>query len=438
MVHPKPPFANRLAAVLMLGGLFVLGPGGRAEAQAAGPDVTVYDLSSTQNYGVTGGIRGYSVGTRSCNTGTKPLNWCDETGGCGLGTTDRDHPVIAQNMYRLKNGRFEQIGASWLKHGFSSTNTTTPGCGDGSCVEPPLGDHQLGVGCTDPYGAGLNGSRPMGRKSEVNPATGAYPFPYGGGGATTALWNQRLAVAEADMEASLNPGATYYVEGHYVAPDDAVNGNGLNNAAYRRVTVGAGNYNLTFAASTVRERAAIQVWPVVDPTVELVNVDLPTDPVERFHVARKVTDLGGGQWHYEYAVHNMNSERAADRLTVHFGQVAAISNVGFHDVNAHSNEPYDGTDWEVSNTPDSISWATPFFTPAENANALRWATMYNFWFDANRPPADIASHSLSLFEAGLPAEIVFLENEQAQTLFADGFESGNTSAWTGGKPASGS
>jgi hypothetical protein len=432
MLAPKPPFANRLAAVLLLGGLFVLGsPDSRAAAQTSGPDVTVYDLSSTQNYGATGGIRGYSVGTRSCNIGNKPLNWCDEEGGCGLGTTDRDHPVIAQNMYRLKNGRFEQIGASWLKHGFSSTNSTTAGCGDGTCVAPPLGDNQLGMGCTDPYGASLNGSRPLGRKSEVNPATGAYPFPYGGGGATAALWNQRLAVAEADMDATLNPGATYYVEGHYVAPDDAVNGNGLNNAAYRRVTVSAGSFNLNFAASTVRERSAIEAWPVVDPAVELVAVDLPTDPVERFHVARKVTELGGGQWHYEYAVHNVNSQRAADGLTITFGSAASFSNVGFHDVNAHSNEPYDGADWELTNTTDSLSWATPFFTPAENANALRWATMYNFYFDANRPPADIASHTLSLFEAGMPGEVVFLENAQAQTLFADGFESGDTSAWTG-------
>jgi hypothetical protein len=398
-----------------------------------GPDVTIYDLSGTTNYGTAGGIRGYSVGTTSCNIGDTPLNWCDNGGGCGGGTTSKDHPVIAQNMYRLKDGRFEQIGASWLKHGFTSLNNSAAGCGNGNCVNPPLGGDQLGVGCTDPYGSGLNGSRPLGRKSEVNPTTGAFPFPPGGGGSTAAVWNQRVAVAEADMEASLNPGATYYIEGQYIAPDDAIAGNGLNNAAYRRVTIGAGNFNLTMAASTVRQKSAIEVWPTVDPLVELVNVDTPGVPKERFHVARKVTALGNGQWHYEYAVHNMNSARGANRLTITFGQGTAFSNAGFRDVNAHSNEPYDGTDWEISNESDSITWETPFFTPSQNANALRWATMYSFWFDASRPPAEIATHTLGLFEVGSPAELEFLTTPQEVALFADGFETGDISQWSGKK-----
>ncbi len=398
--------------------------------QTSGPDVTVYDLSDTNNYGVSAGVRGYAVGTRSCNIGSKALNWCDENGGCGEGTTSHDHPVIAQNMYRLKDGRFEQIGASWLKHGFLSTNSTTAGCGNGQCVQPPLGDSQLGVGCTDPYGSGLNGSRPLGRRSEVNPTTGAYPFPYGGGGSTAVVWNQRMAVAEADLEASANPGATYYIEGHYIAPDDALAGNGLNNASYRRVTINPGNFNLVMAAATVRERSAIEVWPTVDPTVELIQVDTPSTPVQRFHVARKVTDLGGGVWHYEYAVHNMNSSRSADRLLVEFAEGTTFANLGFHDVNSHSNEPYDTTDWESSTTGTTISWSTPFFTPSQNSNALRWATMYSFWFDANRPPHEILSHRLGLFEVGSPDELVFWENLAAAPLFADGFESGDTTEWS--------
>ena len=402
-----------------------------AGAQSVGPDVTVYDLSDTSNYGVSGGIRGYSVGTTSCNIGNQPLNWCDNGGGCGNGTTNRDHPVIAQNMYRLKNGRFEQIGASWLKHGFTSLNQSAAGCGAGNCTSPPLGGNQLGVGCTDPYESGLNGNRPLGRKSEVNPSTGEYPFPPGGGGATAAPWNQRLAVAESDLDPALNAGATYYIEGQYVAPDDAEADNGLNNASYRRVTIQGASFNLQMAASTVRRKAAIEVWQTVDPTVEFVSVDAPTFPVQRFHVARKVTDLGNGTWHYEYAVHNLNSARAADSLTITFGQPASITNVGFRDVNAHSNEPYDGTDWEVANTGVSVSWTAPFFSPQQNANALRWATMYSFWFDSSRPPNEIAVHTLSLFESGMPASLAFWETKQEQALFADGFESGNTAAWSG-------
>ncbi|MEZ5441983.1 MAG: hypothetical protein R3F15_10895 [Lysobacterales bacterium] len=391
------------------------------DGASTGPDVTVFSLYDTQNYGLSNGKRGYSIGTRSCNIGTAPLNWCDNAGGCGAGTTPQEHPVIAQNMYRLKDGRFNQIGASWLKHGFLSTNSNTAGCGTGSCQTPPLGSDQLGVGCTDPYGSSLNGSRPLGRKSEVNAATGVFPFPYGGGGASSESWNQRVAVAQDDLVAASNPGARYFIEGHYIASDDAAAGNGLNNASWREVTVSQSTFNLTLSGSTVREQVAIQAWPTIDPTVELVNVDVPgTDPVERYHVARKVTEVSPGLWHYEYAVHNMNSDRAADRMTVTFFGATNFSGIGFSDVDAHSNEPYDTTDWPATTSANSIEWAAPPFPSSpSDANALRWATMYNFWFDADRPPSEIGMHDLGIF-SGPVSEVRFLEN--SDVLLEDGFE----------------
>ncbi|MBP9143534.1 MAG: hypothetical protein KBF21_08730 [Thermoanaerobaculia bacterium] len=399
-----------------------------AAAGSTGADVTVYELPGTTNWGASGGIRGYSVGTTSCNIGDTPLNWCDVNGGCGSGTTSSDHPVIGQNIYRLKNGRFDQIGASWLKHGFISLNQSAGGCGDGSCAAPPLGGNQLGVGCTDPYSSSLNGGRPMGRKSEVNPTTGVFPFPEGGGGSTATIWNQRAAVAEADLDAALNPGARYFIEGQYIAPDDAQSGNGLNNASYREVSVEAVSFNLQNVGSTVRQKSAIEVWPVIDATVELLNVDVPSVPVERFHVARKVTNPSAGVWHYEYAVHNMNSARAADRLAIRFFGATTFENIGFHDVNAHSNEPYDTADWGNTVTVDEVSWDSPAFSPAENANAIRWANMYNFWFDADRPPAEIETHVLGLFEAGTPGEVEFLTN--TNLIFVDGFGTGDSTAWS--------
>ena len=78
-------------------------------------------------------------------------------------------------MYRYLNGTFQQIGMSWLKHGFASTNS--PGCG--TCQQPPQGGGALGIGCTDAYGSGLNGSQGnLGPRSEVNASTGAYPWPH--------------------------------------------------------------------------------------------------------------------------------------------------------------------------------------------------------------------------------------------------------------------
>ncbi len=393
--------------------------GGIASAQS-GPDVTVFTLSSVGNYGAAGGIRGYSVGTVSCNIGTQPLNWCDNAGGCGLGTTSADHPVIAQNVYRLKNDRFEQIGASWLKHGFVSTNSSQSGCGTGSCQAPPLGGNQLGVGCTDPYGSGLNGSRPLGRRSEVNATTGVFPHPIGGGGSTAQAWNQRMAVAEVDVDPALNGGARYFVEGHYVAPDDAASGNALNNASYREVLVSGTEFNLLVQGTTVRQRAAIQGWQAIDPTVQLVNVDVPGAIVQRFHVARKVIEVTPGTlWRYEYAVHNLNSDRSADRLGINFAGATIFSNIGFRDVNSHSNEPYDTADWPVTTNGNLIQWQAPVFTASpSNGNAIRWGTMYSFWFEANRPPEQISGHTLRLFTPGSPGEMQF----EFRELFGNGFE----------------
>ena len=39
------------------------------------------------------------------------VNWYQNT---------NQHPMITGNMYRLMNGRFEQLGQCWCKHGFGS------------------------------------------------------------------------------------------------------------------------------------------------------------------------------------------------------------------------------------------------------------------------------------------------------------------------------
>ncbi len=78
-----------------------------------GPDVIVGDMPSIQYYGQVGTIRAYSVATTSCNIGDTPLEWFDGT---------NRHPVIGQTMYRVnaEGTRIEQLGQSWLKHGFAA------------------------------------------------------------------------------------------------------------------------------------------------------------------------------------------------------------------------------------------------------------------------------------------------------------------------------
>ena len=402
-----------------------------AQTPTSGPDVTIIDLTDTSNYGSSGGYRGYSVGTNSCNVGNQPVNWCNNGGGCGV-LTDDQHPVIAQGMYRLKNGRFEQIGMSWLKHGFLSTNSPNSACQTGhpSCTSPPLGGDQLGVGCTDTYGSSLNGSTPLGRRSEVNATTGVFPYPYSQTFPTNVV-EQHVKVLETDLAAASNPDALYWVEAQYIADNDAVAGNGFNNASYRAVNVQATSpFNLSFPGSTIREKSALRVWKVQDPLVEIVNADVPGAIVERFEVARKVTNPSPGIWHFEYAIRNMNSDRAGQSFSVDFPDGTSFSNIGFKDIEHHSGEPYATTDWTNSvDLPTAvISWASDDFATNPNANALRWATQFNFWFDTDSQFAGV--HRISLFKPGSPTLVDFAFGD----VFADGFESGGTTLWSATVP----
>ncbi len=398
---------------------------------AQGPDVTVFSFDDgLSHYGAVGSIHAYAIGTESCNQGDADLNWCDEPNGngCAPGATSSDHPVIAQNVYRVKDGRFEHIGMSWLKHGFVALNLSAAGCGDGSCDPPPFGGDQLGPGCTDPYFSDLNGSRPLGMRSEVVASTGAFPFPY-----TEIPHNdnadQRVQIQEADLDPDLNPGARYFAEAQYVAPDDAEAENGLNNASHQEVSVQA-DFDLQEFGPMFREQSAIHAWQLVDPAVELANADIPGSvPLERFEAGRRVTQSGdGSSWHYEIAVRNTNSDRSGRGLLVQFPQAVTITGAGTHDIPHHSGEPYSTADWTTVIDADSIRWETESFLQNPNANALRWATTFSFWFDATAPPDEV-TWRLELFKPGSPTTVDIPFPGSGAVVFEDDFESGDTSAW---------
>jgi len=361
---------------------------GAARARAAGPDVIVGDLPDVYRWGrdAAQGITAYSIGTTACNLGDQNAIWVANT---------NQHPVIAQNLFRLKAGRFEQIGMSWLKHSFVTVAEGLCGFCNGQSGSV------LGVGCSDPYAGFINGSQNrLGPRSEVNPATGYFPYPFGTSPAS-GLLAKRLQVRDVDLDLVLNAGAIYFLEGQYVTPDDAAAGNQNNNASYRRCEVtdrgGTQTYEIDPAGTTQRMQPAIRAWKDFDPGVTLDHVDVPGDG--RLWVGSRATDLGGGVWHYEYAVQNLTSERAAGSFSVPIPAGATISNTGFHDIDYHSGEPFSGADWTPTVGPASLSWATEPHAQNANANALRWGTLYNFRFDADAPPTSAAA-AVGLFKPG--------------------------------------
>ena len=124
----------------------------------------------------------------------------------------------------------------------------------------------------------------------------------------------------------------------------------------------------------------------------------------RYAAAAKATDLGNGEWRYEYAVQNLNSDRSGASFAVPVSRLVTVTNIGFHDVDyldgdGIGNVNFDGTDWPATHANGLLRWSTQPFAENPNANALRWGTLYNFRFDADSPPV-VADGEIGLFKPG--------------------------------------
>jgi hypothetical protein len=378
-------------------GSFGIVPGGTATScpESTGPDVVVGDVSDVGNHPAAAGLDAISLGTTSCNVGTATVSWQASTPA---------HPVIGGALYRYRvengSGRFEQLGQSWLKHGFTALS------GSLCCPCQGGGGSVLGVGCSDPYGSGLNGSQPgLGPRWQVNAHTGVFTYPpanppYSGNTA------RRLEFALADIDTS--PGVRYLGECMYITADDAAAGNQNNNASCREMTVtGGADANFTILGATQRERLAIRNWPTYEPGATLTDVQVPGDG--HFVVGSKATSLGGGVWHYEFAVCNQNADRCGGTFRVPLPAGANVQNVGFHDVayrngDGPGNVNFSGLDWTASTQSDGITWSTETQAQNGSANALRWGTTYNFRFDVDVAPTT-GNVQIGLWKPGTPSSM---------------------------------
>ena len=374
-----------------------------------GPDIVYCDFgpgstSAVNNWGSTGTgvnkIWGYSYASYTHNIGDNSLRW--NTGG------NNGAPVMAMNLYRLYNGRLEQIGLGFAKYACCVANGTScnipgtsPACGagPGSTLHP---------GCTDSYSASYNGGwSQLGPRSAVNAFSGAVAARTSGSSADPT-W-RRVRVFERDMSSTNFPNALFFIEGAFVCSDDAPAGNGLNNSTYRRVTVTQGTFAQTAVDTAQKTKPAIYAWreygggvngSVGIPDTSVVLRDVSVFNEGHFIAGAKVTNLGNGTWRYDYAVENINSHRSGAALTIPIGERVIVTDTYFKDVDYHSGDPYDNTDWTVTVNNNAVTFAgTQTYAQNPNANALRWATMYNFSFVANSPPVN-GTLDLALFRPG--------------------------------------
>jgi hypothetical protein len=357
---------------------------------STGPDVIVGDITGPSNYAAAAGIDALSLGTTSCNIGTVWLNWFSGT---------NQHPVIGGALYRYRvvngAGRFEQVGQSWLKHGFFalSQGLCCTGC------QSTDGTH-LGVHCSDPYTSARNGSQGgLGPKYQVNAFSGFFIYP-----PANPSWSgstaRRLHVAVADIATS----DRYFGECQYVTPDDAAAGNQHNNTSYRELAAsGAVDYSFNFVGGTIREKSAVAAWKTIDPAVNQTNLSMPGEG-GRVILSSRVTNLGGSLHHYEYSVYNMNSDLAVHSFSIPIPAGVNVTNIEFRDVDYRNgdgpgNVNYSGTDWPGVLAGGAVTWSTQTSAQNPSANAIRWATSYSFRFDADAAPST-GQITLGIYKTG--------------------------------------
>ncbi|MCZ6794501.1 MAG: hypothetical protein O7J95_12905, partial [Planctomycetota bacterium] len=377
-------------------GDFVLDLSCREVPMGEGADIVVSGVDAVSQVGRLGSTVALSMRSTVCNIGNVPLDW--------FGAPNPRHPFLVFNVYRLMDDRFEQIGQSWIKHGFAASQGDICGIG---CIPSP-GGTRLGVGCADIYGVGTNASQGvMSPRSEVNPFDGAYVFSgshldrHPGGNHSPI--DHRLQVNDVDFDPAQNPDARYIAEIYVLSHDDV---DRTNSTGWREFTVTGqpgGTWSFRDSANGTQSGLPVEEWEGATLTV----IPEEVDGDGRCYVAAKATDNGDGTWHYEYAVFNLDMNRAVASFSVPLPPAATLSGVGFHAARSHG-EGLSNAPWDVTQSTTRITWSTQSFAENPRANAIRWGTLFNFRFDADAEPGE-TSITLSTFSGPV-------EEHQATTV----------------------
>lgn len=380
--------ASGLAALLSVGGV--------ANAE---PDVIVSEISSAGTWtGETGinGKRCYTFGAGFCNLGWTPAVW-------QAGTTNTT--AVTHGVFRLSGGRFEQIGVSWVsvEREVSSYNICA------TCQSTPPG--ALGVGCgTESFAPFTASWTNLISRRDVNPSAGQIlalpPTNFVG----PDVFSRRIPIREADIQGQPQ-GTMFFVEAQAIHPADASAGLSDNNHSYRRIDFVQADLHVLFRSSAYEERPVIYAWKdhgrgpsQSDPDVRISEILVPGAGGGKFLVGSKATAVAGGRWRYDYAVQNMNCDRAARAFRVPLGVAAGAANLYFHDVDYHSGDPFAATNWDAQTLGMEVGWSTQQYTTNANANALRWGTVYTYSFTSSTPPS-LGQATLELFRPGEPGTL---------------------------------
>jgi len=350
-------------------------------------DVELFDIGAVQQVAREGtfptGRIAVVPAANLRNVGTTDVPWYAKFSGAFPPYGNDQHPFLVWNMYRIANGALEQIGRSPLKHAFLTLNTSC-GCGSG---------HVLFVSCEDTYGSSTNDSvQNLGPREELSAHTGIWQRcgslfdPDCDGVANPAppratVMDRRMAVAESDLRTA---GAAYFVDAWYVVRDDV---NIFNTMGHRRVTpTGGATWTFSLSGNPYTSGPVIDEWvdpAAPGPAAESVLVETAFGRVK---VAVRATDLGEGQWRYDYAVMNLDFDSRLEAFSVPLPAGAVPRNAGFHDADRDA-----ANDWTATVTDDRITWTAP-----SEAAAQDYSTLLSFRFAVNAIPSAVGGASVKL------------------------------------------
>jgi len=322
---------------------------------------------------------GMAFSNTMCNPGSVNIPWYQ--------AMQPNHPKFGFLVVRVANDKIEQINEwSFCKHAFTSINVNGQ-CG--SCQNPGTGS-LMGLNCSDTYGAGNNASRTwLGPPQEIDPWLGTwnpvgsyfdigdpsqsgYPAPADGvRSLSQSIFDSvdnRVTIDEVDLT---TPGASYYYGLQLIHEGESV-ANRADNIAHRGLNASFSGSSWSFSNNSAGQQhgTILDRWTGAE-----VNVGQNGNDDGRFYVASKVTSLGGGNYHYEYAIHNVDNSRAGGDFRVPIDAGAVASNFSFGDIDTDG-----GNNWSMARIGNEI-----VFTATAN-NGLEWNTIYNFGFDANFAP----------------------------------------------------
>ncbi len=353
---------------------------------AGGPDALIGDLATGSFFGQADGVAAYAFGYATCNLGDAPLVFQANT---------NNHPLWTQNLYRLKDGLFQQIGMGHVIHGFFALEQSL--CS--SCTSVGMGN--LGPGCSDVNSASLAGTQnQLGPRWQVNPFTGEFAFPFFQSTPIPTAIGRRVQALVADVDPAQNDGAVYWAEVQVIAPGETNEPDRRNNASSRQI-----QFSPSLAPSYVepaqREVSALVAWAAMDDQVHVAQ-DLFFDD-GAFYLASRAYDNGDGTWLYVYALHNQNNHRGARAFQMDLGS-GTVTDTGFSSPFYHSGDGVDGVTipnepWAYSFVDENARWETSTFDENPNANALRWGAVNTFWFTSTREPIS-SSADITFFKPG--------------------------------------